>query len=63
VLENRLHTYRHVRPPDTPGLRVLRRVPEVAAPEPLDPALPHSDCPHRRLRWNGLRLARTVPGP
>ena len=27
----------------------------------LDPAFRHPERPHRRLRWNGFRLARSVP--
>jgi len=46
-----------------PGQRVLRGGHFADSSEALAPALRHSERPHRRLRWNGLRLARTVPGP
>jgi formylglycine-generating enzyme required for sulfatase activity len=49
--------------PDQPGLRVVRGGHFADSPESLDPALRHSERPHRRLRWNGVRLARTVPAP
>jgi len=42
---------------------VLRGGHFVDSAESLDPALRHSERPHRRLRWNGFRLARSVPGP
>jgi formylglycine-generating enzyme required for sulfatase activity len=43
------------------GLRVLRGGSFADAAWSLDPALRHSERPHRRLRWNGLRLARSIP--
>ena len=43
------------------GGRVLRGGSYADAAELLDPALRHFDRPDRRLRWNGLRLARDVP--
>ena len=43
------------------GLRVLRGGNYADSAESLDPALRHAARPHRRLRFNGLRLARTVP--
>lgn len=43
------------------GLRVLRGGGFAAAAASLDPALRHAERAHRRLRWNGLRLARSVP--
>jgi formylglycine-generating enzyme required for sulfatase activity len=46
-----------------PGPRVLRGGHFADSAEALDPALRHSERAHRRLRWNGVRLARTVPGP
>jgi formylglycine-generating enzyme required for sulfatase activity len=46
---------------DASGLRVLRGGSFADAAEGLDPALRHSERSQRRYRWNGLRLARTVP--
>jgi formylglycine-generating enzyme required for sulfatase activity len=48
---------------DRPGQRVLRGGHFADSADSLAPGLRHSERPHRRLRWNGLRLARTVPGP
>src|SRR6266542_1122576 len=45
------------------GQRVLRGGHFADSAESLDPALRHSERAPRRLRWNGVRLARTVPGP
>jgi sulfatase-modifying factor enzyme 1 len=41
-----------------PGLRVLRGGSFADSSPYLDPLLRHSERPDRRLRWNGLRLAR-----
>ena len=43
-----------------PGLRILRGGGFADSVESLDPTLRHPERPHRRLRWNGLRLARSV---
>jgi formylglycine-generating enzyme required for sulfatase activity len=43
------------------GLRVLRGGSFSDAAEWLDPSARHSDRPERRLKWNGVRLARSVP--
>jgi formylglycine-generating enzyme required for sulfatase activity len=43
------------------GERVLRGGSYADSDYVLNPALRHSDRPDRRFRWNGLRLARTVP--
>ena len=43
------------------GRRVLRGGGFADASFLLDPALRHPERPTRRYRWNGLRLARTVP--
>ena len=48
---------------DKAGLRVLRGGHFADSAESLDPALRHPERPHRRYRWNGLRLARSVSGP
>ena len=48
---------------DKPGQRVLRGGHFADSVESLDPSLPHPEHPHRGYRWNGLRLARSVPGP
>jgi formylglycine-generating enzyme required for sulfatase activity len=45
----------------TPGLRILRSGGFADMTELLDPALRHAERANRRLRWNGLRLARSVP--
>ncbi len=44
-----------------PGLRVLRGGGYADSAEYLDPAFRHGERPQRRLPWNGLRIARTVP--
>jgi len=44
-----------------PGLRVLRGGGFADSAESLDPAARHAERPQRRYRWNGLRLARSVP--
>ena len=44
-----------------PGLRILRGGGFADSVESLDPTLRHPERPHRRLRWNGLRLARSIP--
>ena len=46
---------------DAPGLRVLRGGGYAEWKDWLDPAARHSERPHRRLRGNGMRLARSVP--
>ncbi len=43
------------------GLRVLRGGGFADPAAVLDPALRHAERPHRRLRFNGLRLARSIP--
>ena len=43
------------------GLRVVRGGSYADSLRSLDPALRHTERPHRRLRFNGLRLARGVP--
>jgi formylglycine-generating enzyme required for sulfatase activity len=45
------------------GMRVVRGGGFANSAAALDPALRHAERPHRRLRWNGLRLARSVPSP
>jgi formylglycine-generating enzyme required for sulfatase activity len=47
--------------PDAPGLRVLRGGGYAEWKDWLDPAARHSERPNRRLRGNGMRLARSVP--
>lgn len=44
-----------------PGLRVVRGGNYADSPALLDPAFRHTERPYRRLRFNGLRLARDVP--
>jgi len=46
---------------DAPGLRVLRGGGYAEWKDWLDPAARHSERPNRRLRGNGMRLARSVP--
>jgi len=46
---------------DDPGLRVLRGGGYAEWKDWLDPAARHSERPNRRLRGNGMRLARSVP--
>lgn len=43
------------------GLRVLRGGGFADTAGLLDPGMRHGERPQRRLRWNGLRLARSVP--
>ncbi len=43
------------------GMRVVRGGSFSDAAVSLNPAGRHSERPHRRLRWNGFRLARDVP--
>jgi len=43
------------------GLRIVRGGSYADSRRSLDPALRHAERPHRRLRFNGLRLARDVP--
>ncbi|HWB99885.1 MAG TPA: SUMF1/EgtB/PvdO family nonheme iron enzyme [Bryobacteraceae bacterium] len=45
----------------TPGKRILRGGSFADSADYLDPALRHSERPDRRLQWNGLRLARSLP--
>ena len=47
--------------PSAHGMRVVRGGSFSDAAESLNPAGRHSERSHRRLRWNGLRLARDVP--
>ncbi len=47
--------------PDAPGLRVLRGGGYAEWKDWLDPAARHSERPSRRLRGNGMRLARSIP--
>ncbi len=49
--------------PEASGLRILRGGGFADSPDLLDPAMRHSERPDRRLRWNGIRLARSVPEP
>jgi len=44
----------------TAGLRIVRGGSYADSLRSLDPALRHTERPHRRLRFNGLRLARSV---
>jgi formylglycine-generating enzyme required for sulfatase activity len=46
-----------------PGLRILRGGGFGDPTDLLDPTLRHAERPARRLRWNGLRVARDVPDP
>lgn len=48
---------------DAKGLRVLRGGGHADTPDLLDPALRHSERPERRMKWNGLRIARGIPAP
>jgi formylglycine-generating enzyme required for sulfatase activity len=43
------------------GLRVIRGGSYTDSADLLDPALRHSDRVNRKIRWNGLRVARSVP--
>ena len=44
-----------------PGMRIVRGGSFADSATSLDPTLRHAERPHRRLRWNGFRLARSVP--
>jgi formylglycine-generating enzyme required for sulfatase activity len=46
---------------DAPGLRVLRGGGYAELAVWLDPGARHSERPNRRLGWNGVRIARSVP--
>jgi formylglycine-generating enzyme required for sulfatase activity len=43
------------------NLRVLRGGGFADSADLLDPAMRHGSLRDRRLRWNGLRIARSVP--
>jgi len=45
------------------GLRVLRGGSFADTADLLNPAFRHGEQPARRYRWNGMRLARSVPPP
>ena len=45
------------------GMRVVRGGGFIDSEEYLDPAMRHPERSDSRLRWNGFRLARTVPAP
>ena len=47
--------------PAAAGLRILRGGGYADSADLLDPAMRHSERASRQLRWNGLRIARTVP--
>jgi formylglycine-generating enzyme required for sulfatase activity len=47
---------------DTTGLRVLRGGGFADSGDYLNPGFRHAERPHRRLMFNGVRLARSVPG-
>jgi formylglycine-generating enzyme required for sulfatase activity len=47
--------------PNSAGQRVLRGGGYADPADLLDPRLRHAERPNRRLRWNGMRLARSVP--
>lgn len=47
--------------PAPQGLRVLRGGGLADTPDLLDPAMRHGERPSRRIRWNGIRIARGVP--
>ena len=47
--------------PAAQGLRVLRGGGFADSPETLNPAVRHGERTGRRYRWNGLRLARSIP--
>jgi formylglycine-generating enzyme required for sulfatase activity len=46
---------------DAPGLRVLRGGSFADSADYFNPAFRHAERPDRRLMYNGVRLARTVP--
>ncbi|HYM05493.1 MAG TPA: SUMF1/EgtB/PvdO family nonheme iron enzyme [Terriglobales bacterium] len=47
--------------PDPNGLHVIRGGSYADSPDYLEPALRHAERPNRRIPWNGMRLARSVP--
>ena len=47
--------------PAESGLRVLRGGAFIEPAAWYDPAARHGERPNRRLIWNGLRLARSIP--
>jgi len=47
--------------PAAAGMRVLRGGGYADSADSLHPAFRHAERPDRRLRWNGLRIARSVP--
>ncbi|MCP5116232.1 MAG: SUMF1/EgtB/PvdO family nonheme iron enzyme, partial [bacterium] len=47
--------------PHATGQRALRGGGYADPADLLDPRMRHAERPNRRLRWNGLRLARSVP--
>lgn len=47
--------------PTAQGPRVLRGGGFADSPETLNPAVRHGERTGRRYRWNGLRLARSIP--
>ncbi len=46
---------------DGAGLRILRGGGYGDTADLLDPGMRHSERPTRKIRWNGVRLARSVP--
>jgi formylglycine-generating enzyme required for sulfatase activity len=46
---------------DAAGMRVIRGSSFTDSGDMLDAALRHADRPARRLPWNGMRVARSVP--
>ncbi len=46
---------------DTPGMRILRGGSFIDSADLLDPAFRHSERVDRKIRWNGLRIARSAP--
>ncbi|MBI4877255.1 MAG: SUMF1/EgtB/PvdO family nonheme iron enzyme [Acidobacteria bacterium] len=44
-----------------PGMRILRGGGEADSPLWVDVSARHAERPARRLRWNGLRIARSIP--
>jgi formylglycine-generating enzyme required for sulfatase activity len=49
--------------PSAMGLRVLRGGGFADNSSLIDPAFRHAERPGRKLRWNGLRIARSIPKP
>ncbi len=49
--------------PTSAGLRVVRGGSYADGADILRPEMRHAERPHRRYRWNGLRVARSVPQP